>query len=102
MKDRLPFVFAGLWDSGMQEGGKNQSYGTIITTSANKLISPVHHRMPVILPPDAIDTWLDPSFKDVGPLLQPYPDDAMAWYPVSDVVNSPRNDSPELIKPFEG
>ena len=84
------------------ESGKTQSYGTIITTSANKLISPVHDRMPVILPQTAIDAWLDPNYKDVSPLLRPYPDDAMAWYPVSDVVNSPRNDGPELIKPLEG
>jgi putative SOS response-associated peptidase YedK len=70
MQDHSPFVFAGLWDSGMQEGGKSQSYGTIITTSANKLISPVHDRMPVILPQSAIDAWLDPNYKDVSRLLQ--------------------------------
>jgi len=50
----------------------------------------------------AIDAWLDPKFKDVGPLLQPYPEDAMAWYPVSDAVNAPKNDGPELIIPLAG
>ncbi len=55
MKDQSPFVFAGLWDSAPLDSGKVQSYGTIITTSANKLVSQVHHRMPVILSSSAID-----------------------------------------------
>jgi putative SOS response-associated peptidase YedK len=55
--------------------------------------------MPVILPPDSIGAWLDPKCKDTVRLLQPYPAEAMAWYPVSDAVNSPRNDGPELIRP---
>ncbi len=102
MQDHSPFVFAGLWDSVTQEDGKLQSCCTIITTRANKLIAPVHDRMPVILPPSAIDAWLDPKCKETSPLLQSYPDDAMAWYPVSDAVNSPRNDVPELIRPLAG
>lgn len=100
MIDNSPFVFAGLWDSVTEEGGKPEAYCTIITTSANTLIAPVHDRMPVILQPSAIDAWLDPKYKGIGPLLQPYPDDAMAWYPVSDAVNSPRNNGPELIRPL--
>ena len=100
MKDRSPFVFAGLWDSAPLDSGNVQAYGTIITTNANPLISQVHHRMPVILPDAAIDAWLDPECKDTAGLLQPYPDEAMTWYPVSDAVNSPRNNSPELIQPL--
>lgn len=102
MKDNSSFLFAGLWDSAPLESGKTQAYGTIITTSANPLIAQIHDRMPVILPPSAIDAWLDPKCRDFGPLLQPYHDDAMAWYPVSDAVNSPRNDGPELIQPLAG
>jgi putative SOS response-associated peptidase YedK len=102
MQDHSTFVFAGLWDSAVQDGCKTRSYGTIITTRANRLISPVHDRMPVILPPSAIDAWLDSKFRDLGPLLQPYPDDAMAWYPVSDAVNLPKNDGPELVVPQAG
>ncbi len=100
MKDRSPFAFAGLWDSVLLDSGKRQAYGTIVTTSANTLIAPVHHRMPAILQPSAIDAWLDPGCQDVKSLLRPYPDDAMTWYPVSDAVNSPGNDGPELVRPL--
>ena len=102
LQDNSAFVFAGLWDSVPLEGGLPCACCTIITTSANNLISFVHDRMPVILPQTAIEAWLDPRFKDVGPLLQQYPDDAMAWYPVSDAVNSPKNDDPALVRPIEG
>jgi len=100
MKDRSPFGFAGLWDSVRLDSGKPQAYGTIVTTSANKLIAPVHHRMPVILQASAIDAWLAPECKAVESLLQPFPDEAMTWYPVSDAVNSPKNDGPELVRPL--
>jgi len=100
LKDDAPFVFAGLWDALRSDAGETQAYGTIITTSANSLIAPIHHRMPAILPPDAIDAWLDPKCTDAVRLLQPYPADAMAWYPVSDAVNSPKNDGPELVRPL--
>lgn len=98
LKDRAPMVFAGLWDAvPTDDGGKNVC-GTIITTQANDLLSPVHHRMPVIIPPDAIDAWLDPENRDVDELLRPYPDDTMRWYRVSDAVNSAANDGPELVE----
>ncbi len=99
LKDDAPFVFAGLWDALRSDAGETQAYGTIITTSANSLIAPIHHRMPVILPPASIDAWLDPKCKDAVRLLQPNPADAMAWYPVSDAVNSPKNDGSELVRP---
>lgn len=99
MKDRTPFAFAGLWDAVSLTTGK-RAYGTIITTRANKLISAVHHRMPVILPPSAIASWLDPRFTAIDSLLLPYPDGAMTWYPVSDAVNSTANDGPDLVRPL--
>lgn len=99
MKDDSPFVFAGLWDSTQQEDGGEKAFCSIVTTSANELIAPVHHRMPVILPPSGIDPWLDPRYRAPESLLKPYPDDAMEWYRVSEAVNSPRNDGPELVQP---
>jgi putative SOS response-associated peptidase YedK len=101
MKDDASFVFAGLWDSVQAEHGKSKSHCTIITTRANSLIAPVHHRMPVILPPASVDAWLDAKYTDPVSLLQPYPSEAMALYPVSNAVNSTRNDGPELIRPLE-
>ena len=100
LKNQEPFVFAGLWDSQPQENGESRSYCTIITTNANALIAPIHQRMPVILPASAMDAWLDPKYQNPTKLLQPYADDAMAWYPVSDAVNSPKNNGPELVSPL--
>lgn len=102
LKDDVPFVFAGLWDALRSDTGEAHACGTIITTRANPLIAPIHDRMPVILPPASIDAWLDPKCKDPARLLQPYPAEAMAWYPVSVAVNSPKNDDPELLRPLVG
>ena len=72
----------------------------IITTSANDLLRPIHHRMPVILPKDMEGFWLDRSIQDTTEfrsVLTPYPDAAMEAYEVSTLVNSVANDGPELI-----
>ena len=72
----------------------------IITTSANDLIRPIHERMPVILPRDFEELWLDGDMEDSGALagvLTPYPDDAMEAYEVSSLVNSAANDGPEVL-----
>jgi len=99
LKDDSPCVFAALWDAIPGDTGEPRAYGTIFTTSANALIAPIHDRLPVILPPASIDAWLDPEYKAAARLLQPYPTEAMAWHPVSDAVNSPKNDGPELVRP---
>jgi putative SOS response-associated peptidase YedK len=59
--------------------------------------------MPVILPPPAYEQWLDPAERQPGQLqrlLTPYPAAEMTAYPVSTLVNSPRNDSPECVVPL--
>jgi putative SOS response-associated peptidase YedK len=97
-----PFAFAGLWEEWGQGGGKVLLTCTIITTSANGFMEPIHDRMPVILPRDAEEAWLDPEDEDVGALselLLPYPSDQLRAYEVSTLVNSPRNNSPECIAP---
>lgn len=104
LKDEKPFAFAGLWDTwDPPEGERILSY-SIITTSANEIIKPVHDRSPVILREKDEDIWLDPDVKDddsLLPLLSPYDSDMMKCYPVSNIVNSPENDSPECIEPVE-
>ena len=95
-----PFAFAGIWS--MWKDPEDNSIPTcaIITTSANELLRPIHHRMPVILPREMEGFWLDRSIQDPGALrsvLTPYPDDAMEAYEVSTLVNSVANDAPELI-----
>ena len=97
-----PFAFAGLWESWGQDEGNALLTCTIITTSANGFMEPIHDRMPVILPRDAEEAWLDPETEDVGALselLLPYPSDQMHAHEVSTLVNSPHNNSPECIAP---
>jgi putative SOS response-associated peptidase YedK len=65
-------------------------------------MSPIHNRMPVILPPDAYTQWLDSapqSHETLDPLMKPYPPEEMAAYPVSTVVNNPKNDRAECVVP---
>ena len=93
MKDDRPFAFAGLWEH-WDHGDKPIESCTIITTEANELMRPLHDRMPVIVAPDEYDRWL----KD-GPieLLRPFPPEKMEAYPVSTIVNSPRNEKSECV-----
>src|SRR5262249_47414411 len=63
---------------------------TIITTSANDTMAPVHNRMPVILAPSAWSEWLSPGNDDLaslGQLLVPAPNELLTMHPVSTDVN---------------
>ncbi len=100
--DRRPFAMAGLWEHWRGSTGEALETFTILTTRPNEIVAPIHARMPVILPPEAWDTWLDPSLRDPGPLLDllgPHPAPGMEAFPVSRRVNDPRNDSPACITP---
>lgn len=102
MRDEGPFAFAGLWDRWEGPSGQIIQSCTLLTTEPNALVATVHDRMPVILPPEAYDLWLDPTVHEpsrVQPLLRPYPAEAMTATLVSPRVNSPREDSPDLITP---
>jgi putative SOS response-associated peptidase YedK len=101
LRSREPFAFAGLWDMWRPAEGDEIRSCTIVTTDANGLLAPVHDRMPVILPPETYEVWLDPrprESRDLQGLLRPYPDESMEAYPVSRLVNSPTNDRPECIE----
>jgi putative SOS response-associated peptidase YedK len=97
------FAFAGLFDVWHGPGGEKLHTYSIVTTRANDALSPIHSRMPVILPACLEEVWLDRDYNNVEKLvslLQPYPEDKMAAYPVSKLVNSPLNDGRELIEPL--
>jgi len=98
IKQQPLFSMAGIWEQWENPaGGLLQSFA-IITTSANKLVAELHDRMPVILPPEAEQLWLsDVEIKQLLSLLQPFDARAMEAYPVSTRLNSPRNNSKELI-----
>ena len=102
MKSGEPFAFAGLWDSWRDPEGEMVRSCTIITTSPNELLRPIHDRMPAILSRDAEPLWLDDGLQDpglLGNVLSPYPADLMEAYRVSALVNRPSNDGPEVIVP---
>ena len=97
-----PFAFAELWDAWRDPKGEVLRSCTIITTSANELLSPIHDRMPVILPRELESLWLDHDIRDyaaLGGILTPYITDEMEAYEVSSLVNSPANDGPEMVVP---
>jgi putative SOS response-associated peptidase YedK len=99
MKNEL-FAFAGLWDQWTDNTtGEIIPTFTIITTRANDLVAPVHDRMPAILSPESESKWLRPVLNDseIMQLLQPLEPALMHMYPVSDKVNSPKNDTPDII-----
>ncbi|HEX8923731.1 MAG TPA: SOS response-associated peptidase [Patescibacteria group bacterium] len=103
LKSKELISFAGLYDSWQDPLGRNLFSYTIITTSANSLVSPVHDRMPVIIPPENEDLWVDTDIKYAdGPsnLLKPFPDDLMASYPVSPQINSASINDSSLIRPL--
>ena len=98
-----PFAFAGLWDTWRSPDGEIMSC-TLLTTDASAEVSPVHHRMPVIVPPQAYSQWLDPSItapEAVLPLLNSDIYQSLSSYRVSPVVNNPTNDSAECVQPVE-
>lgn len=100
LKDHSPFAFAGLWDLWHSPDGSELRTCTIITTDANGLVAPIHNRMPVILPADARDVWLDSQLHGehaLLPLLKPYNADEMTARAVSRLVNNPKSEGAELI-----
>lgn len=99
------FGLAGLWEGWKEpETGEIWTTCTIITTTPNDLLKPIHDRMPVILPRQQYGTWLNPEVSnpfELGSLLTAYPADEMTYYPVSTRVNNARYEAPDLIDPVE-
>ena len=94
-------AFAGLWEK--WKSAEDEDFletFTILTTSANELITPIHTRMPVLLHPEDYNLWLDQNMHDpeqMQRLYQPFPTDLLTAYKVPDLVNNPRFDSPACI-----
>lgn len=102
MKDAPVFAFAGLWDRWHTPDNQVLDTFTIITTDANTLLSHVHDRMPVMVPPEDYEIWLDPDNHNtvlLEHMLKPFEPEQMDMYPVSTAVNSPKNDDASLIEP---
>jgi putative SOS response-associated peptidase YedK len=102
MADGQPFGIGGLWERWTDpDSGEIVTSCTIITTTPNELMAPIHNRMPVILPRDRYTDWLSRQNQDIEylqSLLVPYDPAAMVAYEVSKRVNNPAYDAPDLIE----
>lgn len=101
LKNNGLFTFAGLWSGYKKEDGTKHYTCTIITTSANELIQPIHERMPVILTKESEEIWLNPNIKDIDLLnniLKPFSTEKMKLYQVSELVNNSRNETSRCIE----
>jgi putative SOS response-associated peptidase YedK len=102
LKDGAPFTFAGIWDQ-WRSGERVIASCAIITTTANELLGTIHTRMPVILPSELHDLWLNedsrtPELKD---LLVPFPASGMTSHAVSYEVNDVKSEGEHLLRPVE-
>lgn len=100
MADKKPFAFGGIWETWNDRDGGEVESCAILTTTPNELLETIHDRMPVILKPQDYDVWLDGKMQDMArlsKLFSPFDARQMDAYPVSTVVNSPRNDTPDCV-----
>ena len=99
-----PLAFAGLWETWIGPNGEEMETAAIVTTTANAEMGQVHHRAPVIVPPEQFDFWLDTGNIDANTaaeLFVPAPDGSMEVFEISPAVNRVANDSAELIVPVD-
>ncbi len=103
--DGSPLPLAGLWSSWKDpETGERLRTCTILTGSPSEVVRPLHDRMPVTIPREAWDAWLDPAKQDpeaVQLILAASDPAQLAEHPVSTLVNKVQNNVPELIAPLE-
>lgn len=102
LKNDTLFAFAGLYDIWNDAEGYPLTTFTIITTTPNRLMEPIHNRMPVIFSQKDEDVWLNPDEHDTAKLLKlldPYPEKDMMAVPVSKRVNNPGNDTKDILIP---
>jgi putative SOS response-associated peptidase YedK len=103
LADARPFAMAGLWETWAGPDGLAVESCTIITTSANALLARFHDRMPVILPPESHDVWLDAESHgpdEAARWLSPYPEAGMSAHRVSARVNRAGVEDPSLTEPL--
>jgi putative SOS response-associated peptidase YedK len=102
MKDESPFAFAGIWDEWRKDEVSISSCA-IITTRANELLAAIHDRMPVILPLESQDMWLDDDSEPskLRNALAPFPASEMMSQAVGYDVNHPKVDDEHLVRRVE-
>jgi putative SOS response-associated peptidase YedK len=103
--DNKLLAFAGIYDRWISPDGEIKNSVAIITRDAVNDLAKVHNRMPVFLPRDRWNLWMDSELQDTNQIrgLMDFaaPDAHLRFWPVADLVNSIRNNGPELIEPIE-
>ncbi|MET1414090.1 SOS response-associated peptidase [Roseibium sp. HPY-6] len=97
-------AFAGLWETWSDPDGGDMDTGAILTIESNRMMSSIHHRMPVILKPDAFETWLDTSnvdTREAKKLFVSVEDDYLVATPISSRVNKVVNDDADIQTPVD-
>lgn len=104
LKDNQLLAVAALWDNWVGKEGETIASCALITTNANRLMEPIHNRMPVLLDEKGVSVWLDNSVHDnslLQALLKPYAGDDLMCYPVTTKMNNTRFIGREAIKPLK-
>jgi putative SOS response-associated peptidase YedK len=97
--DGDPLAFAGIWEGWRAPDGEVLRTFAILTTAANRQMSALHDRMPVILERETWPMWVGEQDGDPTPLLRPADEGLLRIWPVSKAVGNVRNDTPDLLKP---
>jgi putative SOS response-associated peptidase YedK len=113
-KSRRPFLlrarkrgliaFAGIWECWRDREGAEIDTVAILTCAANATVTPLHNRMPVVLPADAFEAWLDCAGTEAEAalaLLQPTPDDLLEAIEIDPKINDSRHDEPDIQQPLQ-
>ncbi len=103
MADKSPLAFAGLWEAWKHpESGERLRSFTIITTTPNETVAPIHDRMPVILPQEAWEVWLgeETTPETLNGLLCPYTASKMVAWDISPAINIVKNNHGDLWLPL--
>jgi putative SOS response-associated peptidase YedK len=102
MKSGEPFALAAIWENWQRPGTDEwvRSFA-VVTCPANDLMTHIHDRMPVIIPPEEYDRWLANIEPDPRDVLVPYPTEPMTMWPISTRVNKPENDDAAILASIE-
>jgi putative SOS response-associated peptidase YedK len=101
-RDGRPIAFAGLWETWHDRAtGAEIDSVAIVTTIANRIVAPIHDRMPVVIAAKDFEQWLSGEPADADALLKAAPDDLFEAVEISNRVNSAANDDPRLLDPVQ-
>ena len=103
--EKTSLSIAGIWSIWKNESGNEIQSAAIITREAVGDLATIHSRIPVFMPNDRWDSWLDPQNREIETLIAlmdiPGPARGLVTRPVAPRVNLVANNGPELIDPFE-